>query len=228
MKVEKLVVGQLQTNCYLVWDEKSVASNAIKEAIIIDPADDADYIIRKIQDFQLKPKLILATHGHFDHVLAIPELKLAFGIPFWMHEADLFLLKRSRETAKYFTGLEADPPLMPNKFLKEGDLIKFGKKKLKVIETPGHSPGGVSFYHVKRDGNRVKRGSRGVIFDGDTLFYRGIGRYDFSYASKEDLFGSIEKLLKLPEETIVYPGHGEETTIGEEKKVFSSSGSSFF
>lgn len=203
MKIEKLVVGQLQTNCYLVWDEKN------GEGVIIDPADDADYIIRKIQDLELKPKLILATHGHFDHVLAVPELKLAFGIPFWMHEADLFLLKRSRETAKYFTGGEADPPLMPNKFIKEGDLIGFGKEKLKVMETPGHSPGGVSFL------------SRGVVFDGDTLFYRGIGRYDFSYASKEDLFKSIEKLFKLLDKTVVYPGHGEETTIGEEKMRFS-------
>jgi len=210
MKIEKLVVGQLQTNCYLVWDEKS------GEVVIIDPADDADYIIRKIQDFKLKPKLILATHGHFDHVLAVPELKLAYKIPFLMHKADLFLLKRSKETAKYFTGLEADPPLMPNKFIKEGDIIKFGKEKLKVLETPGHSPGGVSFF------------SRGVVFDGDTLFRRGIGRYDFSYASKEGLFASIKKLLKLPDKTRVYPGHGEETTIGEEKKVFSSSGSFFF
>ena len=210
MRIEKLVVGQLQTNCYLVWDEKS------GEAVIIDPADDADYIIRKIQDFELKPKLILATHGHFDHVLAVPELKLAYGIPFLMHEADLFLLKRSRETAKFFTRLEADPPLMPNKFLKEGDLIKFGKEKLKVIETPGHSPGGVSFFN------------RGVIFDGDTLFYRGIGRYDFSYASRDDLFASIKKLFKLPDKTIVYPGHGEETTVGEEKKHFRFENSPFF
>ena len=216
MKIEKLVVGQLQTNCYLAWDEKSIPSNGIKDAVIIDPGDDADYIIRKIQDFELKPKLILATHGHFDHVLAVPELKLAYGIPFLMHEADLFLLKRSKETAKYFTGAQADPPLMPDKFFKERDLIKFGKERLKVIETPGHSPGGVSFF------------SRGVIFDGDTLFYRGIGRYDFSYASKEGLFNSIDKLFKLPDKTRVYPGHGEETTIGEEKKVFESSYSSFF
>lgn len=202
MKIEKLVVGQLQSNCYLVWDEKT------KETIIIDPADDADYIIRRIQDLKLKPKLILATHGHFDHVLAIPELKLAFGIPFWLHQADLFLLKRSRETARFFTQQEADPPLMPNKFIKENDKIKFGKEKLEVIETPGHSPGGVSFL------------GRGVVFGGDTLFNQGIGRYDFSYASRKDLFNSIKKLFKLPDETIVYPGHGPETTIKDEKKWF--------
>lgn len=217
MKIERLIVGQLQTNCYLVWDETT------GKAIVIDPGDDGDYIIRRIQDFHLKPKLILITHGHFDHVLAVPELKLAFGIPFLMHKADFFLLKRSKETAKFFTGIETDPPLLPNKFIKEGDLIKFGKEKLrpdvksglaafeiKVMETPGHSPGGVSFW------------SRGVVFDGDTLFYQGIGRTDFSYGSEEDLLNSIKnKLFKLPDETIVYPGHGEETTIKEGKKSFA-------
>jgi len=201
MRVETLVVGQLQTNCYIVWDEKD------QEAVIIDPADDADYIIRKIQDLQLKPKYILATHGHFDHVLAIPELKLAFNIPFLMHQKDLFLLKRSAETAHFFTGVRGDPPLSPDKFLKESDEIKFGQEKLKVITTPGHSPGGVSFL------------SRGIVFSGDTLFNNGLGRTDFSYASEEEIRNSIKaKLFKLPDKTIVYPGHGEATTIGKEKK----------
>ncbi len=209
MKIEKLVVGQLQTNCYLVWDEKS------KEAIIIDPADDGDFIIRRIQDLELKPKLIVVTHGHVDHILAVTELKLAFKIPFWMHKADLFLVKKVQSAARYWFRVEADPPPKVDKFIKEGDEIKFGQEKLKVIETPGHSPGGVSFLN------------RGVVFDGDTLFKQGIGRYDFSYASKEDLFDSIEKLFKLPGETIVYPGHGPETTIEEEKKIFRFAGRLF-
>lgn len=198
--IERLIVGQLQTNCYLVWDEKS------RGAVIIDPGDDADFIIRKIQDLELKPELILVTHGHFDHVLAIPELKLAFQIPFLMHKKDLFLLKRSRETAKFFTGKEADSPLAPDKFIKENDFIKFGQRKLKTLENPGHSPGGVSFF------------SRGLLFSGDTLFNQGIGRTDYSYASEKELIDSIKnKLFKLPNETRVYPGHGEETTIGKEK-----------
>lgn len=209
MKIEKLVVGQLQTNCYLVWDEKT------KEAIIIDPADDGDYIIRRVQDLGLKPKLIVATHGHVDHILAVTEIKLAFKIPFWIHEADLFLVKKIQSAARYWFRVEADPPPKVDKFIKKGDGIKFGQEKLKVMETPGHSPGGVSFY------------SRGVVFDGDTLFKQGIGRYDFSYASKEDLFESIEELFKLPSETIVYPGHGPETTIEEEKKMFRFAGRLF-
>jgi glyoxylase-like metal-dependent hydrolase (beta-lactamase superfamily II) len=194
-------VGKLQTNCYLIWDENN------REAIIIDPGDDADFIIRKIQDLDLEPKLILVTHGHFDHVLGVPELKLAFQIPFLMNKKDMFLLKRSRETAKFFTGQETDPPLKPDKFIKEKDEIKFGKERLKVIETPGHSPGGVSFLN------------RGVLFSGDTLFKQGVGRTDFQYASEKQLLSSIKnKLFKFTDKTKVYPGHGEETTIGEEKQ----------
>ncbi|TSC54163.1 MAG: metallo-beta-lactamase family protein, partial [Microgenomates group bacterium LiPW_31] len=123
--------------------------------------------------------------------------------------ADLFLIKRTRASAKYWFGAEADPPPKVDQFIQEDDLIKFGKEKLKVLETPGHSPGGVAFL------------GRGVVFAGDTLFYQGVGRTDFSYASEADLVNSIKnKLFKLPDEIVVYPGHGEETTIGEEKKNF--------
>jgi len=202
MKIERLVVGQLQSNCYFVWDEKT------KEGIVIDPADDAGYILNRIRDLEIKPKLILATHGHVDHLLAVTELKLALKIAFWMSLKDEFLVKRIKAAARYWFKIEADPPPKIDKDLKEGDLIKFGQEKLKVMETPGHSPGGLSFY------------DQSVVFDGDTLFNQGIGRYDFSYAKKEDLFNSIAKLLELPDETLVYPGHGSETTIGEERKFF--------
>jgi len=195
MKIEKLVVGQLQTNCYLVWDEKS------KEAVIIDPGDDAGFIINKIQDYQLRPKLILATHGHFDHVLATTELKLAFGIPFLMHQADLPILKRIQSTTKYFLGREADPAPKVDKFLKGGEQVDFGKESLKVIETPGHSPGGVAFY------------APGILFSGDTLFKQGVGRTDLAYSSTAQLNNSLKKLFQLPEKTVVYPGHGPKTTI---------------
>jgi len=192
----------------LVWPHSSPPTDGDpqgKDAIIIDPGDDADYIIRKIQDLKLKPQLIIATHGHFDHVLAVPELKLAFQVPFLMHRADLFLLKRSAETSQFFTGVRGDPPLMPDKFIKEGDIIKFGQEKLKVMETPGHTPGSVCLY------------ATGVLFSGDTLFADGVGRTDFSYASSTQLQKSLQKLSHLPPATRVLPGHGPETTIGEEK-----------
>jgi len=201
VRIERLVVGQLQTNCYLVWEEKT------KEGVIIDPGDDAEYVLNRIKDLEIKPQMILATHGHFDHVLAVFELKMALKIPFLIHQKDLFLLKRADKTADWFTGIKDGFVPSADGFLKENKKISFGERtQLKVIETPGHSPGGVAFL------------SRGVVFSGDTLFRQGVGRTDFSYCSQADLIDSIKnKLFKLPDKTIVYPGHGEETTIGEEK-----------
>ncbi|MCX6725748.1 MAG: MBL fold metallo-hydrolase [Candidatus Shapirobacteria bacterium] len=225
MKIEKLIVGQLQTNCYLVWDEIS------KEGVIIDPGDDGEYIINRIKDLEIKPQMILATHGHFDHLLAVLELKLAFKIPFLLQEKDLFLAKKAVSSAHFFTGDREALPVLVDKFIKEGDIIKFGAAKqtsqLKVLETPGHSPGGVSFYgrgvlfHKKQACLFLKK--QACLFSGDTLFAQSIGRTDFSYCSHQDLINSIKnKLFNLPNETIVYPGHGEETTIGLEKKFFNS------
>lgn len=205
MEIEKLIVGQLQTNCYLVWEKKT------NEGVIIDPGDDAEYILNRLRDLEIKPQMILATHGHFDHVLAVFELKMALKIPFLIHPQDLFLLKRADKTADYFTGIKDGFVPSADGFLKENEKISFGQNsQLKVIETPGHSPGGVAFF------------SRGVLFSGDTLFKQSVGRTDFSYCSQPDLIKSIKnKLFKLPNETVVYPGHGEETTIGEEKKIFN-------
>lgn len=205
MKIERLIVGQLQTNCYLVWDKVT------NQGVVIDPGDDAEYILNRIRDLEIKPLFILATHGHFDHVLAVLELKLILKIPFLINEKDLFLVKRAVSSAKFFTReRDALKPLV-DKFIKENDIISFGKEgKLKVVETPGHSPGGVVFEN------------RGVVFSGDTLFKQVVGRTDLSYSSHQDLIDSIKKkLFKLPYETIVYPGHGEETTIGEEKNNFN-------
>src|SRR4030042_2313772 len=202
MEIEKLIVGQLQTNCYLVWEKKT------NKGIIIDPGDDVEYILNRIKDLEIKPQMILATHGHFDHVLGVFELKMALKIPFLIHPKDLFLLKRADRTADYFTWIKDGFVPSADRFLKENEIISFGQNvQLKVIEIPGHSPGGVAFF------------SRGVLFSGDTLFKQGVGRTDFSYCSQSNLIDSIKnKLFKLSDETMVYPGHGEETTIGEEKK----------
>lgn len=198
MQVETLIVGQLQTNCYLVYCEKT------RRCLIIDSGDDADFIINKIRDLNLKPMAIVVTHGHFDHVLAVTELRLGSNMPFYLHKKDWFLFKRGGETAEYFTDLKGDPAIKPDKFLKEGDWLKFGQEKLKVIETPGHTPGSISLYS----------GKDGLVFVGDVIFaYGGVGRTDFSYASQGRLGESIEKLLKLPDRTIIYPGHGRKTSI---------------
>ena len=189
-----MVVGQMQTNCYLVWCKKT------RKVLIIDSGDDADFIINKIRDLDLTPVAIVVTHGHFDHVLAAEELRLTFGIPFAMHRTDLCIMRNSAKSG----GLVPKP----DKFIKEGDWVDFGQEKLKVIETPGHTPGSISFYS-KEDS---------LIFVGDLIFkYGGVGRTDFSYSNEKGLEESIEKILKLPKETIVYPGHGEKMKIEDWK-----------
>lgn len=203
MEIKTLIVGELQTNCYLVFDEDS------KEGVIIDPADDANYLSEQILRLGVKPTAIIATHGHFDHVLAAYELQMAFDIPFLVNSKDLFLLKNLQKNASFWTNrtiVEKSPEKI--KFFKEGDQIKFGEESLKVIETPGHTPGGVCLYSRKD----------GVLFTGDTLFANGVGRTDLSYSSEKDLLSSLKKLSQLPPETKIYPGHAELSTLKEALK----------
>ena len=201
MKIEKFILGPLNTNCYLIYDEVSF------KGIVIDPADEGSFLSQKILDQGIDLKFIVATHGHFDHILATLELKLNFNVPFLLHRADLPLLLKMQDSARLFTGLKVGPPPLVDGFLKEGDVLKFGRKSLRVIETPGHTPGSISLF------------TPGILFSGDTLFCQGVGRTDFSYSSPRNLAKSLkEKIFILPNETRVYPGHGEETTIGEEKQ----------
>lgn len=202
MKVKILSVGQLATNCYLF--------SSGKETVVIDPGDDADFIIRKIKDWELIPKLIVATHSHFDHILAVTELKLAFNTPFCMHKDDEFLLKRMSKTARYFTGFDPGPAPIPDGFLKDGQIINLEKESLKVIGTPGHTPGSVSFY------------SKDVVFVGDLMFKGGgLGRTDLEGGNKNLLYKSIKKIIKLPDNTVVYSGHGEKSCVQLEKQYFN-------
>ncbi len=200
MKIITLSVGQVRTNCYLIEDNGEVG--------IIDPGDDGDYIIRIIQDLGAKPVWIVATHGHFDHLLAVTELALTYEIPFYLHHEDDFLLKRAGKTAKHFLNITADPILLDHLPLTEKTKLSVGKIDFQIMETPGHSPGGICLY------NRQEK----VMFSGDLIFGRGlVGKTTMEYCSKEDLKKSIKKILKLPEETLVYPGHGEITTLKKTK-----------
>lgn len=200
MEVERLVVGQMKTNCYLVYDRET------KETLIIDPGDDADYIIRRLSDLNLIPKWIVSTHGHIDHILATTELRLAYNVPFLLHRKDLFLLKRSKKSSLHWLGLKIDPIFFPDRFIKEGDKLPLGRQKILVWETPGHTPGGISLL------------ARGQVFSGDLIFFEAIGRYNFRYSSRSLIVSSIGRLLKLPDETQVYSGHGQETNIEEFRK----------
>lgn len=189
-----LIVGQLQTNCYLLIDKKT------QETLIIDPGDDADYIERIIADFNAKSTLIIATHGHFDHIMAGFELQTAYNIPFLIHKKDEFLVKDLQSRAEHWLKIESPPPPKIDSFLKEKETIKIGSSMLVVIETPGHTPGGICLYDK----------SEKVLFVGDLIFENGgIGRTDFSYSSEKDLRKSIDKILKFPQQTRVFPGHGE-------------------
>lgn len=204
IKIRKLTVGQLQTNCYLVVESE--------EALIIDPGDDADYIMRIISDEDAKPIKILATHGHYDHVLGATELKLAYKIPFLIHKKDEFLLARMKSSAAYFGRISAGPPPKIDKYLDEGKSLKIANFKLRIIHTPGHTPGSICLYSEEEK----------CIFAGDVVFAGGgIGRTDFAYSNQTLLLKSINKLLKFPEDIKVYCGHGEETTIGDLMKYFS-------
>ena len=199
-QVEPLVVGPLFSNCYIAWDEK------LKQGAIIDPGDDADIILSKIKEINIEIKYILATHGHFDHVGAATPLKKVLGAEFLAHKDDFFFIEDGKGAARRW-GFDIEQPPKPDRFIEDGDKIKIGSFELEVLHTPGHSPGGVSFLHDS------------MVFAGDTLFQGSIGRTDFRQGSFEDISQSIKKrLYTLPDETIVYTGHGPITTIGTEKK----------
>ncbi len=200
MKILRYSVGQLQANCYFLIEGNN--------CIIIDAGESADFLLEQIQIKKLKPLAIFASHGHFDHIMAVGEIQLSFDIPFYIAKEDLFLVKRVSETARYFLKQKIaiiDPKNIQD--IKVGEL-KIENFKLKILKTPGHTPGASCFY--------LK--DQGWLFTGDTLFKDAIGRYDFSYSDKQKLKLSLERLFKLPDETIIYPGHGEETIIDEERK----------
>ncbi len=196
MKILKYSVGQLQANCYFLIEDNS--------CIIIDPGDEGSFLIEEIARKNLKPVAILLTHGHFDHVMAVGEIQASFDIPAYMNVEDMFLIKRLEETAKHFLGYK--PAIIPPKITPLTEKLRITSYELRIIQTPGHTPGSCCFYFK----------SDSMIFTGDTLFKSAIGSYDHSYSNKEKLFQSLRNLKKLPEETEVYPGHGESTLIIDE------------
>jgi hydroxyacylglutathione hydrolase len=197
--IETIPVGGIETNCYLIGDGN--------DAILIDPGEDASRIIAMIKKRNVKVANIVLTHGHADHIGAVPELKKFTSAPVLIHSEDAIMLTDAMEnlSAVFDMPFVADPA---DELLKDGDEISSGNIQLKVLFTPGHTPGGISLYEP----------NAGILFSGDTLFAGSIGRSDFPRSNNDQLIKSIkEKLLTLPDETIVYPGHGPQTTIGEEK-----------
>jgi len=198
VQVHTLVVGRLQTNCYIL------ASKG--EALVVDPGDEATRILRYVNDLKAKLKTIVATHTHFDHVLGVTELKTQTGAPFLIHKDDLEILEAMQERVRMFFGLEVPAPPKVDSFLKESDSLNFGGETLKILHTPGHSPGSISLV------------GDGYVITGDALFNQSIGRTDLPGGDFDTLINSIKsKLFALPDDTMVYPGHGPETSIGDEK-----------
>lgn len=192
MLVKKTVLGVYQENAYIIVDETT------RDALIIDPGDEGESLVKYLESMKINLKAILLTHGHVDHVGAVDAVRDAFSVPVYISEIDMkFIEQRKMAFGKM---RRADF------FLKEGDEFIFAGKKVQIIETPGHSRGSLSYY------------VDGLLFSGDVLFQNSVGRTDLPGGNMEELLYSIkEKLMKLPGETRVFPGHGPETTLAMEK-----------
>jgi len=197
-----LTVGLLEVNCYVLGDEET------KEAVVIDPGGDEDEILDVLNHHKLKLKLIIDTHGHFDHVDANLPLKEATGAQIAIHELDAPALSQPSQEALFFTGNRLRTS-QADILLQEGDVLTFGKYRLKVLHTPGHTPGGISL---------VMEGHP-YVYVGDLLFAGSIGRTDFPGGSFEALINAVRtKIFPLGDHYTVYPGHGPVTTVDQEKK----------
>lgn len=200
--VEKLAVGPYASNCYIVGSQSN------KEGMIIDPGDEAKGILKKVKELKLDIKLIVLTHGHIDHTGALKEVREATGATVAVHTDDAQSLGRGVSLISVLMpGLSYPTPPPPDRLLKDGDSIDIGDLHFLVLHTPGHTPGGICLL------------GEGVVFSGDTLFNYGIGRTDLPGGSYNQIMNSLQtKLMTLPDDTIVYPGHGPRTTIGAERE----------
>jgi glyoxylase-like metal-dependent hydrolase (beta-lactamase superfamily II) len=198
-----LPVGMLACNCSIVGDEAS------GEAVVIDPGDEVERVQEILARHKLRAKYIIATHAHIDHVGGVEKLKQATGAALLMHEGDLPLYQNMGMQAELL-GVPAPGTVEVDQFLKEGEALRFGPYALEVLHTPGHSPGSLSL-HLPGDQQR--------IFSGDTLFQGSIGRTDLWGGSFEEILRSLHtRLMIFPDATPVFPGHGPQTTIGEERE----------
>jgi glyoxylase-like metal-dependent hydrolase (beta-lactamase superfamily II) len=220
-------VGMLQCNCTILGDREN------GEALVIDPGDETERILELLTRHKLTPEAIVSTHAHIDHVGGLTKMRRATGAPVMMHREDLALYQIMDEQAA-FLGVERPETGEIDQLLKEGDVLRWGGFAANVMHTPGHTPGSISLYLPKGAEKNPVGGGNGAgseqslgavalevpqLFAGDTLFAGSIGRTDLWGGSMKTIMDSLRgKLMRLPEETVVHPGHGPLTTIGEEKQ----------
>jgi hydroxyacylglutathione hydrolase len=196
-----LVVGPIQANCYILGCERT------REAAVIDPGGDSDKILITLAKDKLRCVYIINTHGHFDHSAENRRLKEVTGSQLLIHHADAPMILHQGASGRSW-GMNVDNSPPPDRYLEEGDIITFGDISLKVLHTPGHSPGGISLFSDK------------MVFVGDTLFAGSIGRTDFPGGDYEGLIRNVrEKIFPLGDDVVVYPGHGPKTTVKRERRT---------
>ena len=198
MNLQTFILGDLQTNCYLLENGH--------DAIIIDPADDGDFLNEELSRHNLTLQAVILTHGHFDHCLGLLSLATAWpNIPIMLHSADNFLIDQAQDSAHHWLKRAVDPVPKPNRSLSDGQIINFANETLRVIHTPGHTPGSIALLSNKQGNDET------YLFTGDTLFANGVGRTDFAYSNHQHLLKSLTKLKQLKEAgaySLALPGHG--------------------
>jgi len=196
--VRRIVVGPWRANCYIVGSETSSAG------LLIDPGDGPVEILTAVKKSGIDIKVMVATHGHIDHIGSVGYLKKHLDVPVAIHEEDASALQGD---GRFFWGQRFGPPMHADRLLTEGDTIDVADLHFKVINTPGHTYGGICLY------------GQGAVFTGDTLFHHSIGSSGIGTGTHDELIDSIvNKLMTLPPETVIYPGHGSQTTVEEERK----------
>lgn len=201
-RIKSFVVSMVETNCYIVYNEST------REAAVVDPGDEAEYLMEQIKELDVKPVGILLTHGHFDHVMAVEELKEEFHVPVYAYEQEnALLLDESLNMSKSY--MRKSVTIKAEKLLKDGEEFELAGFKWKLIATPGHTSGSACYYLEDEK----------VLLSGDTIFRESYGRVDFPTSSTEDMIHSIVNVLfELPDDVIVYPGHMGVTTMEYEKR----------
>lgn len=198
--IKRLVVGPLSANCWIV------GTTDTREGMVVDPGGNAEGILKVIEDEGLDIKIIVLTHGHSDHIAALYDIRDSTGAAVAIHSEDADFLEGRGAFSSMF-GISYKTPEPPDRLLQEGNVITVGDADFTVVHTPGHTPGSICLLTAKK------------IFTGDTLFYRGIGTTLMPGSSRRQLIGSIQaRLMALPDDTVIYPGHGRETTIGAERR----------